>query len=271
MSSQSVTLRHCLAAALMAGMALAGTGCLASIGAEGEMWMPRLDVGASTNQLSKVDLNVETDIDAEQEFVGSYKTWIEVLSYRFLLDSFHSTITGNNPVQNPFNFDGIAFNPGDVATSNLDFTLNRFNFEIRVPDPFPGFGLYAIIGVDALDIDMTLVKESTGETGQMIEHIPLLTVGVRAAVQVKRLELFARVQAIESEWVESIADLFDDVNDLTGFYFDGEAGFRIWWGDRHYALTGGYRFYDMDLEFQSGESADLLLQGPFVSIQGKLP
>ena len=93
----------------------------------------------------------------------------------------------------------------------------------------------------------------------------------KAAVKVRRLELFARVQAIESEWVESLADLVDDVNDLSGFYFDGEAGFRIWWGDNHYALTGGYRFYDMDLEFQSGESADLLLQGPFISIQGKLP
>lgn len=259
---------------LMILLGLATSGCLRevlSVGAEAELWMPQLEVGASTDRLSLVDLNLETDIDRDEDLIGSYKTWVEILGYRILLDSFRTTVGGQNPVKNSFNFDGIAFAPGDVATSDLDFTLNRFNFEIGVPEPIPGLGIYFIIGIDALDIDLTIVKDSTGEIGNMVEHIPLVTLGLRVAAKLKRIEAFARVQAVQSEWVAGLADFLENIDDLQGFYFDGEAGFRIWWGDDHYAITAGYRFYDMDLEFQTGESIDLLLQGPFISIQGKLP
>ena len=257
-------------ALLLAG--LAGSGCLglAGVGAQGELWGPTLEVGASTNQLPEVDLNTETDIE-DRELVWHYDTWVEILGHKLLLDSFQTTIAGSNPVQNPFTFDTIDFFPGDPARSELDFSLTRFNFEFGVPDPIPGVGIYFIVGIDALDIDLEITKESTGEVGTMVEHIPLVTVGLRGAIKLRRIEAFARIQAIESEWVQPIADVFEKIDELKGFYFDGEAGLRLWWGDNHYALGVGYRFYDMDLEFQTGESADILMQGPTVTLIGKLP
>ncbi len=93
-------------------LGLSTSGCLKevlSVGAEGELWLPQLEVGASTDRLSLVDLNLETDIDRDEDLIGSYKTWVEILGYRILLDSFQTTVAGQNPVKNSFNFDGIAF------------------------------------------------------------------------------------------------------------------------------------------------------------------
>lgn len=259
------------AAALLVTLAgLSVSGCLVSVGAEAVLWAPRIDVGAANDPKDRVDVNAQTDIDKE-DLVVNYETWVQVMGFRVAGNTFRSEVTGQSTVQTPFTFDTVPFNPGDTASSDLDFSVIRFNVEIPIPEPVPGVGIWFIVGLDTLDINLKMANQTSSLTGSLDEQIPMLTLGARAAVKVGPLEAYARLQAIESKWVKGIADALSDISRLEGFYFDGELGGRFWFLNGRMALGLGYRFYSMDLEFQTDDALDLVIQGPAITLMGKLP
>ena len=78
---------------------------------------------------------------------------------------------------------------------------------------------------------------------------------------------------METEWVAGIAEWLTDIQDLEGFYFDGEAGVRWWPGNGgQISLSLGYRFYNMDLTFNAtGDEVDILMDGVQFTIAARLP
>ena len=263
---------------------LCASGCEPlSLGVEYIAWAPKLEIGASQDPQmgdpKQIELN--TDIDSAN-IVTNYSTRVTIMGSTMFIESFNTTAVGQNVVQNAFTFDGVTFNPTDTASSDLDFTLSRLNYEMgfSVGDLL---NLAFILGIDALDIDMSVTNETTlnatppvannGHMGTLVEHIPLMTVGARMDIKLGPVGIYARVQGMETEWVAGIAEWLTEIQDLEGFYFDGEAGLRWWPGNGgQVSLSLGYRFYNMDLTFNAtGDEIDILMHGPQFTAAVRLP
>ena len=292
--------RRLLAGAALFPLGLAllcASGCeTLGIGVEYIAWFPKLKMGASkdpaTIDVDQIELN--TDIEATN-VVTNYSTRVTIFGSTMFIESFHTNVASERNVENGFTINSVDFlgadpsivDSGDRATSVLDFTLSRFNYEMGV-SVGDLLNLAFILGIDALDIDLSVTNETTlataahwdgsvpagtADIGTLVEHIPLMTVGARMEVNLGLVGIYARIQGMETEWVAGIAEWLTDIQDMEGFSFDGEAGVRWWPGNGgQISLSLGYRFYNMDLTFNAtGDEVDILMDGVQFTIAARLP
>jgi hypothetical protein len=267
---------------LLLGALLTSAGCgLVQMEGEYYAWAPALEVGTSKDPAgTNAETDLEADIDTENMVTG-FTAGGHLGFLGLMIDAFEMDFTGENTVVNPFTFDNVPYANGDLVVSEVSMTLTRFNFEIGGKLPVLPLRVYAIVGIDNIDLDMNVINQTLRDApaagpvdfeGTLADNIPLISIGGRAVLRVGPLEVYGRGQGIYSEWVAPVADWFSDVEDITGFYFDASAGVRYWIGDTKVAIGAGYRYFTIDFEFNDPiEQADVLIHGPQLTLAAELP
>jgi hypothetical protein len=169
---------------------------------------------------------------------------------------------GNGTLTADLGQDGTTIPAGADVHTDLDLGLHQavLTFDLAPTDIVElGLGL----GVTAIDLDMKVTDDDTGETIDTDEAVPLPVLALRGAVRQGNFEVAALVTGMSL-----------DISDVDVSFFDVDV-FGRWkflGGDDHLrgSLVIGYRMVTLDVEYDDGDDEvelDMDLTGPYIGLQ----
>lgn len=161
-----------------------------------------------------------------------------------MTDDNGNTITANDPVESDF----------DVRMGEAIVTWDL------VPGDMVEVGLG--LGVSVFDLDASFTDQTTGDTIEAQQAVPIPVLALRAGVDFGRLDVSALLGGMSVDF---------DGNNVSFYDFDLMARWQLF-GDGGKILgsvVGGYRYIDFDLEYEDPDSevdASMTLDGPYLGM-----
>jgi len=217
------------------------------------------DFGATAGGVVLTNTADEMGIEDDDGYVGARVDFKWGLPH--LIISAQSTDhSGDGVLANDIDIDGTTITAGTAVATEFDLGLYNalLLFDILPTDNFElGLGF----GLSALDVDAEF--SGGGSTITTDELLPVPVLALSGGVQFSRLELAALLSGM---------DVSIDNNDLS--YIDLEAFARLGLirpDDRgRVSLLLGYRYLDIDLEYEDGSDNvvfDMTFDGPYLGLE----
>lgn len=156
---------------------------------------------------------------------------------------------------------GVTIPVGTDVDSDLDLGLysGAFTFDL-IPTDLVELGIG--LGVSYVDFSASFQEQSTGETVDVDEAVPVPLVAARLGTRIWRLD--ASLQASGITWSDS-------GDELTLIDLDLMAKLRLLGDDDRFAghLTAGYRWLDLAFDYEGDDDeaeGDITFDGPYIGV-----
>ena len=177
------------------------------------------------------------------------------------VSAFSTEFSGRGTVQGDITIDDITITQGtDVDT---DFGLDSADASLTwdlIPTDMAELAIG--LGVNLMQLDITLDEVNTTQTLETDELLPIPHASARASVHFGPATVGASV---------AFFDYSDSEMDVSFLDVEATAQWKLIGGDQRLSgrLVGGYRLLDLDAEYDDGDSqvvADFRLDGPFIGL-----